>query len=239
MVPVGGKSDIESGAKVEIKKMIPIYIGEEHKCAFANMANALFELNDLKGAKFFEENMHKDHTTLEHLLNDGRNKYVMNEFMMAAHLLQSVFGYRLSPLRKNNDLNKPVPFGSIKYVTLLPSLDGFKHVIAIVGDRILDSSNRRVLTLCKENLAWCSSKCVEELDACGSMIEKGYYMSAPSRIVKVLQKRKLAEHRQFNDEKETNITFRRPRNTKSTACGKRGSRESRKEEREEEKKKQK
>ena len=230
MVPVGGKSEKHSEAKVEDKRMIPIFIGEEHKCAFANMANGLYELYDYKAARFFEENMTIDHTTLEHLLPNSRCKYVMNEFVMAARLLESVFGYTMLPLKIDDKLLKPVPFGSMKYVTLRATIDGFKHVIAIVGNKILDSSSRHILPLCKENIAWCSSKVVEEIDACSRVIESGYLLRSPLRVRHVFQRRKKKAEEEVNEPQDTNIIFRRDRNTdKKSVRAKRGCEESQEE----------
>jgi hypothetical protein len=43
-----------------------------------------------------------------------------------------------------------------------------------VENRIYDSSNKKVLTLCKENIAWCCSKTLEDLKKTGKTIYNGY-----------------------------------------------------------------
>ena len=56
-------------------------------------------------------------------------------------------------------------------------------------DKIFDSSNQKVLKLCEENIAWCSSKSVNEIKNT-KVIENGYLMSPSKSLLKVLLKRK-------------------------------------------------
>lgn len=141
-VPVGGK--LESNLpKIEDDAYLPIYLENEHKCAFTNMANALYEIYDYEAAKFFEENIYEHKNNIIPFLNDSRGKTKENDFKIAIRLFQSMFGYKLVPLKKTDKLKTSSMFGDIKYVTLLPSLYGYKHVMSIVGDKILDSTNQK------------------------------------------------------------------------------------------------
>ena len=177
-VPVGGKAD-SNLPKIEDDAYLPIYLENEHKCAFANIANALYEIYDYEAAQFFEENINEDMNNLIPFLNKSGGKSSANAFRIAVRLLQSMFGYKMQPMKQNDKLKISSEFGEIKYVTLLASIDGYKHVISLVGDKILDSTNRKKLVHCKENIAWCSTKTVEELEAGKQMIECGYLVQPP------------------------------------------------------------
>ena len=193
-VPAGGKSTEvhnENLKKIEDREMIPIFLGDEPKCAFANLANALYEIHDYDAASFFEDNINKNYKDLIPLVNTGRrSQVVMNEYMVALNLMQSKFGYQAKALKSDETLLEPLEFGHIKYVTLVASLHGgYKHVIAVVGDKILDSSNRKKLTLCKESVAWCSSKSAFELEVFEKTIEIGFLLIPPKRSMKAFHKR--------------------------------------------------
>ena len=207
-VPVGVRSDVEGLEKIEDNSFVSIYLGNSHKCAFANMANALYEIYDYEAAEFFQENIYKDSRSLITLLNENIKKKTDNDFMIAVRLLQSMFGYVLTKLKTREKLKGSQPFGQIKYVTLLASIDGYKHVISVVGNRIVDTSNRKKLILCKENIAWCASKTLDELDQCKHWIECGYRLDPPNRRLKYLKKRRDDEAQKVDETEDKRIIFR-------------------------------
>ena len=56
----------------------------------------------------------------------------------------------------------------------MPTPNGYKHVIAIVNNKIYDCENQKVLTLCKENVAWSGSQVIDFLDSKQQTIIDGY-----------------------------------------------------------------
>ena len=192
-LPVGAKRDIQNLSKTEDDEFVPIYSPNEFKCAFSNLANGLNAIHDYETAEFFEKHMNSDHETLTNLLNDDGSKSAKSQFQIAIRLLQYYFGYTCIKLKKTDTLLKPPHTGTIKYVTLVAGHDDHNHVISIVQKKVFDSSNKKVLTLCKENIAWCCTKTIESLDKTGQTIQSGYLLKPPKRIKKLLCKRNIHE----------------------------------------------
>ena len=192
-VPVGAKKEMPNLQKKEEDEVVNIYVPDEFKCAFANLANALYAIHDYAGAEFFERHMNSDYKTLSNLLDDNGTKAAMNQFMLAVRLLQHKHGYKVMKLKKTDDLLRPPKLGTIKYVTLMGSFDDHKHVISIVRNLIFDSSNKKILTLCRESIAWCCSKSVERLKQAGRTIDCGYLLSPPKRMNEILSRRRQHE----------------------------------------------
>lgn len=174
-VPVGARdNDVGNLPKIEEASYVSIYLPGTHKCAFANLANALYAICDNKAAQFFEDNMDTDYEVLIDLLRYKVGDQEMNQFKLATQLLQNRFGYQIEKLRVDDNLLKPLSFNKIKYVTLMPTPNGYKHVIAIVNNKIYDCENQKVLTLCKENVAWSGSQVIDFLDSKQQTIIDGY-----------------------------------------------------------------
>ena len=95
-----------------------------------------------------------------------------------------------------------------KFVTLLASFDGYKHVVSVVKDTILDCTNRKQLKLCRENVAWSSSKTIDELDQYSRTIERGYILIPPKKRLKFLKKSRDNPDMSYKDESDEKITFR-------------------------------
>ena len=192
--PVGGKREIPQLPKIEENELIRIYLPNEMKCAFGNLANALYAIFDDEAANFFEQHMRDDYKTITSFLNNDGTKGVMNHFTIAVRLMQYRFGYTARVLKNTDNLFKPPKSNTIKFVTLLGSYDDHKHSIAIVGKKIYDSTNRKVLTLCRESIAWCSSKSVQALMNTGKTIQCGYTLIPPKKKKSKTAKRKLSEN---------------------------------------------
>ena len=109
--------------------------------------------------------------------------------MLAVRLLQFKFGYKLTKLKASDNLLRPVSIGCIKLVTLMSNYDDYKHVISIVADSIFDSTNRKVLSLCEENIAWCSSRSVEDLKEKSRKIDCGYFLKPPKKLKRLILNR--------------------------------------------------
>lgn len=62
--------------------------------------------------------------------------------------------------------------------------------------------------LCKENIAWCSTKTLEELEDCGQMIECGYLVQPPKRKIKYLLKVRKEEEDLLARGEIPKVTFR-------------------------------
>ena len=192
-VPAGSRdSTVGNLKKIEDVSYVSIYLPRAYKCTFANLANALYAIHDFEAAKFFEKHMDSDIKMLVGLLKSDGGKRDMNQFQLAAHLIQSQFGYQLLKMKKTDNLVRPVPANQIKYVMLMPRPNGSKHVIAIAGNKIYDCENKKVLTLCEENIAWCGSRTVEELLSCKRTILAGFILELPLiREDKMKLKRKI------------------------------------------------
>ena len=191
-VPVGSRENApEDLPKVEDKTYISIYLPNSFKCAFANLANALHAVSDFEAARFIESHFDSDNTTLLSLVDHASNKTETNHFILAPKMLQKQFGYQIKKITIYDNLLKPVPDGQIKYVTLMPQPNGYKHVIAIAGSKIYDCENMKVLTLCKENIAWCSAKTMEDIDRNKQTIIDGCILKVPKRRAKHVLKRKF------------------------------------------------
>ena len=190
-VPVGARdNDVGNLPKIEEASYVSIYLPGTHKCAFANLANALYAICDNKAAQFFEDNMDTDYEVLIDLLTYKVGDQEMNQFKLATQLLQNRFGYQIEKLRVDDNLLKPLPFNKIKYVTLMPTPNGYKHVIAIVNNKIYDCENQKVLTLCKVNVAWSGSQVIDFLDSKQQTIIDGYNLiPSKKRKNKNLKKR--------------------------------------------------
>ena len=103
-VPVGGKIDVMGLKKIENDTFVTVHIGMDHKCAFAAMANALYEIHDIQAATFFHENLDEDRDVLTSILNTNHYQtYKENDFMLALKLLQTLFGYQMEHLKKNDN----------------------------------------------------------------------------------------------------------------------------------------
>jgi len=200
-LPVGAKRDIQNLSKNEAEEVISVYSPNEFKCAFANLANGLNAIHDYETAEFFEKHMDSKYQTLTNLLNDDGSKSAKSQFHLAIRLLQFNFGYTCRKITKNDNLLKPTAPGTIKYVTLMGGHDDHNHVISIVRNKIFDSSNKKVLTLCKENIAWCCTKTIESLDKSGRTIQSGYCLTPPKKIKEVLCKRNIHEIKTKRDPK--------------------------------------
>ena len=85
-------------------------------------------------------------------------------------------------LKSTDDLLTPPEKSCIKYATVLGAYDDYKHIISIVQNRIYDSSNKKVLTLCRENIAWCCSKTLKDLKESEKTICNGYLVRHPQKI---------------------------------------------------------
>ena len=204
-VPTGSR-DGKTGnlLKIEETSYISIYAPNSHKCAFANLANALYAIPDFEAAKFFEDKMDYDNEQLDALLKKDRRKVDMTSFIIATRLLQEHFGYQLKKIQIYDDLLKPVPLGNIKYVTLMPSANGYKHVIAIVGNKIYDCENQKVLKLCKENIAWCGSQPVDVLNSNRQTIIIGYMLEV-SKARRVKKRIQFKQHHKKSPDDQQNL----------------------------------
>ena len=155
------------------------------------MANALYAINDNEVADFFVSHLNSDYKTLTSFLDDNGSKGAISQFMIAIRILQHKFRYRIMKLKTYDNLLKPPESGSFKYVTVLGAYDDYKHVISIVQNQIFDSSNKKILTLCRENIAWCCSKTVDDLQSSGRTIHSGYLLKPPKRNKNFFKKRKF------------------------------------------------
>ena len=145
------------------------------------MANALYELQDYEVADFFVSHLNSDYETIIGLINDDGGKGTKSQFMIAIHILQQRFRYKVTKLKETDDLMTPPKKNTFKYVTVCGGHDDYKHVVSIVENRIYDSSNKKILTLCKESVAWCCSKAVHELEESGRTIDSGYLVKPPTK----------------------------------------------------------
>ena len=68
--------------------------------------------------------------------------------------------------------------------------------------------------LCEENIAWCSTKTMEELEDCGQMIECGYLLQPSKRRIKYLLKVRKDEEELMIKEEIPKVTFREEFKTK-------------------------
>ena len=206
-VPVGSRDNaVEGLLKIESPMYISIYLPNSHKCAFANMANALYAIYDYGAARYIEDHMNTDINSLINLLNEKGSKHGMNHFTIAIRLLQEKFGYQITAVKTTDDLLKPLPEGHIKYVTLLPQRNGYKHVIAIARDKIYDCENKKVLELCRENIAWCGAQTVKDLLNVRQTIIIGYILRVSKKRAKkeLKQRHSVMEEHKANDENEPN-----------------------------------
>ena len=210
-LPVGAKRDIQNLPKKETDEVVSVYSPNEFKCAFANLANGLNSIHDYETAEFFENHLDSNYETLTSLLNDDGTKSAKSQFQLAIRLLQFRFGYTCMKLGKKDTLLKPPLPGTIKYATLVAGHDDHNHVISIVENKIFESSNKKVLTLCKENIAWCSTKTIESLDKSGRTIQSGYLLTPPKRIKKKIRKRSIHE---IETDDHKNMYERRSKKTK-------------------------
>ena len=189
-LPDGAKKDTPHLPKIEEEENIAIYKPDEKKCAFANMANALYAIGDNEVADFFVSHMNSDYQTLTSLIDDNGGKGTISQFMIAVRILQHKFYYKIKRLKENDDLLTPPKKGFFKYATVIGAYDDYKHVISIVQNQIFDSSNKKVLTLCSENIAWCCSKTLEDWKNTGKTIYNGYLVY-PLKKKLHLKKRKF------------------------------------------------
>ena len=180
-LPSGARRTTANLLKIEEDEDIAIYIPNAYKCAFANMANALYELQDFEVADFFVGHLNSDYETITSFIHNDGGKGTKSQFMIAILILQHKFKYKVIKLKPNDSLLTPPKKGHIKFVTVCGGYDDYKHVISIVENRIFDSSNKKILTLCKENIAWCCSKTVNELEASGKTIDSGYLVIPPKK----------------------------------------------------------
>ena len=190
-VPVGSRENAPKGLpKIEDETLISIYLPNSFKCAFANMANALYAISDYAAARFIEDHFDSDTETLLNLFDSASKKFETNHFNLAPKMLQKKFGYQIKKIKKYDNLLNPVSDGQIKYVTLMPQPNGYKHVIAIAGNKIYDCENIKVLTVCKENIAWCGAQTMEDLDRVGQTIISGYILEVSKKRAKQHLKQK-------------------------------------------------
>ena len=184
------KKDTPQLPKIEGEENIAIYTPDEKKCAFANMANALYAIGDNEVADFFVSHMNSDYQTLKSLIDDNGGKGTISQFMLASRIIEHKFRYKKNKLKETDDLLTPPKEGCFKFATVIGAYDDYKHVISIVQNQIYDSSNKKVLTLCRENIAWCCSKTVEDLKETGKTIYKGYSVEPIQKKSKKKKKKK-------------------------------------------------
>ena len=202
-LPDGFKKDIPHLPKIEGEENVAIYTPDEKKCAFANMANALYAIGDNEVADFFVSHMNSDYETLKSLIDDNGGKGTISQFMFASRIIEHKFHYRKGKLKETDDLLTPPKEGCFKYATVVGAYDDYKHVISIVQNRIYDSSNQKVLTLCEENIAWCCSKTLEDWKETGKTIYKGYLVEPlPKRTKKKRKKKKKRKYAAIESENE-------------------------------------
>ena len=114
-LPVGAKREIQNLSKKEEDEVISIYLPDEFKCAFANLANALYAIHDYDNVEFFEKHMESDYDVLTDtlLLHDDGTKAAKNQIVLALRLLQFNFGYQVIKLKKYDTLLDPPLPGTI------------------------------------------------------------------------------------------------------------------------------
>ena len=118
-LPSGARVTTANLPKTEEDEDIGIYIPNAYKCAFANMANALYELQDYEVADFFVSHLNSDYETIISLINDDGGKGTKSQFMIAIHILQQRFRYKVTKLKKTDDLMTPtkkIPLNMSQFV---------------------------------------------------------------------------------------------------------------------------
>ena len=210
-LPSGARRTTANLPKSEEDEDIEIYIPNAYKCAFANMANALYELQDFEVADFFVSHLNSDYETITSFIHNDGGKGTKSQFMIAILILQHKFKYKVTTLKENDTLLTPPEKGQFKFVTVCGGYDDYKHVISIVQNRIFDSSNKKILTLCEESVAWCCSKTVKELKASGKTIDSGYLVTPPVKNHNYFKKFnfkkrqfKAIQNKSESDENESN-----------------------------------
>ena len=187
---------------VELSEDVTIHLPNASNHTFANLANALYSIQDDEAAKFFHSHIDSEYETLLKILKREPTKKVENPFKLASALL-SQFGYHVNKLQNNDNLIEPLEKEKIKLVTLMPNSNGYHHVIAIVENKIFDCENKKVLKLCAENIAWCGSQQKINYGTDEQTIFCGYITQPSSTRNNKTSKRKH-NGKDNNNETETN-----------------------------------
>ena len=88
-VPVGSRDNaVEGLLKIESPMYISIYLPNSHKCAFANLAKALYGIYDYGAARYIENHMNVDYNSLINLLNKKQSKFGMNHFTIGTGIFK-------------------------------------------------------------------------------------------------------------------------------------------------------